>query len=109
MVERLQRELRELRAAAETEVAALRAENATLAAERSEAIEQQAAMQQIMRAIASSPVDVRQVLNEIAEAAARLGPADRVLIHRVEGDAMWAVGHSGPIAPRFSAQLQPPD
>ena len=82
------RQLHELRAVDQAEMAVLRAE-------RTEAIEQQVATQQIMRAIASSPVDAQRVLDGIAEAAARLGGADRALIHRVDGDVIVGIAHSG--------------
>ena len=64
---------------------------AVLRAERTEAVEQQIAMHQIMRAIASSPVDAQRVLDDISEATARLGGTDRALIHRVDGDAIWGL------------------
>jgi len=105
-VEQLRAENARLRA----ENAGLHQANAAVAGERSEAVEQQTATQQILRAIAASPVDVQQVLNDIAEAAARLGDADRVLIHRVDGDEMWGIAHSGTIPISYAAaRSQMPD
>jgi GAF domain-containing protein len=104
-VEQLRAENGRLRA----ENASLREENTAVAGERSEAVEQQAATQQILRAIAASPVDVQRVLDDITEAAARLGEADRALIHRVDGDVMWGVAQSGSLPISYAARSRTPD
>src|SRR5688500_12700968 len=82
-VDQLQAELRELRA--------------LYAASR----EEQAATHEILRAIASSSLDLQHVLGEIARAARRVGAADDVIIHGVSGETMWALARAGanPLVP----------
>jgi GAF domain-containing protein len=64
--------------------------------------EQQAAMSEILRVIASSPGDLQVVLDTIAENAARLCDADDALVRRLEGDRYYLVSHFGTI-PTVSA------
>src|SRR5690242_1243108 len=91
-IEQLQAELQELRQfrdlyeATRAENAALRSENSSLAAGRSEAVQQQAATQQTMHAIASGPSDAQAVLQAIVEAVARLFETDAVSFFRADGD-----------------------
>src|SRR4051812_40554850 len=97
--EQLQAELRqleELYTASRAEVATLRAENVTLAAERSEAREQQASTAEILRVIASSPTDLQLVLDAIAEAAARACRTNNAFIRLVDGDHFLSAAAFGP-------------
>jgi GAF domain-containing protein len=64
-------------------------------AELGEALEQQTATAEVLRVIASSPTDVRLILQTIAETAARLCHTDDVLIHRVDSDKIWTAAHHG--------------
>ena len=60
-------------------------ENVRLFQELKESLEQQTATSEILGVIASSPTDIQPVLDAVAESAARLCDARRV-IHRVDGD-----------------------
>jgi two-component system, NtrC family, sensor kinase len=72
-------------------------ENQQLKRERDEGAAQQAATREILRLIASSPMDIQPVLDTMAEYAARLCGADDAVIWRVEGNALSAVAHFGSI------------
>ena len=50
----------------------------------------------MLAAISRAPTDLQQVLDTIAESAARLCGTDRALIFRVEGDAFRAVAGLSP-------------
>ncbi|MCB0832013.1 MAG: GAF domain-containing protein, partial [Bacteroidetes bacterium] len=65
--------------------------------EISEALEQQTATGNVLRVIASSPTDIRPVLDAVAENAARLCEADDVQIYQVDGDKLRQVTHFGPL------------
>ena len=56
--------------------------------ELTEALEQQTATSEILRVIASSPTDIRPVLDAVVESAARLCNATDGLIARVDGDVL---------------------
>ena len=75
-------------------------------AELTEALEQQTATAEILRAIAGSPTDIQPVLDVVAESAARLCEASDVVIRRVEGDVMRVVSHIGPV-PIVEAAIAP--
>src|SRR5262245_14182367 len=57
-----------------------------------EALEQQTATSEILRVIASSPTDIRPVLDAVAENAARLCNATDALINRMDGNICRLVG-----------------
>jgi len=62
-----------------------------------EALEQQTATSEILRVIASSPTDVRPVLDVVAENAARLCGSYDAMIRLVEGNIIRLVAHHGPV------------
>jgi GAF domain-containing protein len=74
--------------------------------EMDEAREQQASTAAILRAISSSPTDVRAVLNAVVTAAARLCEALDATILLRDGDAVVPLTHSGPLGAPFG-QRQP--
>jgi GAF domain-containing protein len=53
-----------------------------------ESLEQQTATSEILGVIASSPTDIRPVLDTVAANAARLCEANSVVIHRFDGDVL---------------------
>ena len=61
------------------------------------ALEQQTATGEILRVIASSPPDLRSVLDTIAKNAARLCDATDAAVWRVDGDVLRLSTHFGPI------------
>jgi signal transduction histidine kinase/DNA-binding response OmpR family regulator len=65
--------------------------------EVTETLEQQTATSEILRVIASSPTDIRPVLEAVAQYAARLCNADDAHIYRIEGDRLKEWTHRGPI------------
>jgi GAF domain-containing protein/CheY-like chemotaxis protein len=69
-------------------------------AELTEALEQQTATGEILRAISNAPTDVQPVFDAIAQTAMRLCEAFDVSIFRVEGDRLSFVAHHGQIAQR---------
>ena len=73
-----------------------------------EALEQQTATSNVLRVIASSPTDLRPVLDAIAESAARLCSAKDAAIRLVEGNVLRLATHHGPI-PFFAASELPID
>jgi GAF domain-containing protein len=69
------------------------------ARELREALQRETATSEILRIIASSPTDIKPVLNAVAESAARLCDANDALVHRVDGDALQLISHFGSIPP----------
>jgi signal transduction histidine kinase len=65
--------------------------------ELAEALAQQAATSEILRAIASSPTDLQPVLNTVAENAARICEANDALIYRFDGRQFEGVAEFGPL------------
>src|SRR5262252_3342569 len=63
--------------------------------ELTEALEQQTATADILRAISSSPTDLRPVLETVVHAAARFCDAPDVAIVRVDGDVLRLAAASG--------------
>ena len=97
-VEQLQaelRQLRELRAADQQEIAGIRQREAALVGEPGEAREQQTATAEILRIIASSPTDLQRVLNTITEAAARLCRAPGAVLQRIRESDGHLVAQAG--------------
>ena len=76
------------RSSRETMDVKLRRQNKELRRERDEVLEQQAATTEILRVIASSPTDIKPVLDVVAENAARLCEADDAQILRNDGDVL---------------------
>ena len=76
-------------------VAKLKQTIAAQAQEIREATEQQAATSEILRVIASAPTDIHQVLDSVAESAARLCGSVDAQIYHVEGDMMRKVARYG--------------
>src|SRR5262249_19192851 len=72
-------------------------ENVRLFQELKESLEQQTATSEILGVIASSPTELQPVMDAIAENAARLGAANDVLIHRIDGDSLKVVANYGPL------------
>ena len=64
-----------------------------------EALEQQTATSEILRVIASSPTDIKPVLDAIAQNAARVCGSDDATIRLLEGDETILAAHYGTIPP----------
>ncbi len=62
-----------------------------------EALEQQTATSEILRAISSSPTDIKPIMDAVGENAARLGGADDAAIYRVEPDGLRLVAQYGSV------------
>jgi GAF domain-containing protein len=62
-----------------------------------EALEQQRATSEILRAISASPTDLQPVLDAVVKSAARFCGADDTSIFRVDGEHLRAAAHHGPV------------
>ena len=72
-------------------------ENKELRRERDESLEREAATSDILRMIASSPMDLQSVLDGIAERAAKLCEAEDAAVFRVDGNSYRRAAHFGPV------------
>ena len=59
-----------------------------------EALAQQTATAEVLRAIASSPTDLQAVLDELIASAVRLAGAESGVVHRVQDGRLFAIAHS---------------
>jgi len=76
--------------------AAIAIENVRLFNATKEALEQQTAVAEILRAISSSPTDVQPVLDAIAERAARLCDASAASMYLTDGNVLRHLASKGP-------------
>src|SRR5262249_18673621 len=72
-------------------------ENVRLFQELKESLEQQTATSEILGVIASSPTDLKPVLDTIAKSAAQVCSADDAVIRLVEDDGLRLAAHHGSI------------
>jgi PAS domain S-box-containing protein len=69
-----------------------------------ESLEQQTATAEILRAISSSPTDIRPVLETVVQAAARFCGAPDVAILRVDGDVLRGAAAVGPFGRELASR-----
>ena len=72
-------------------------ENVRLFQELKESLEQQTATSEILGVIASSPTDLKPVLETITERAARVCGAEDAVLRLVHGNVMRLAAHYGPV------------
>jgi signal transduction histidine kinase len=72
-------------------------ENVRLFNETKEALEQQTATSEILRAISTSPTDLQPVLGAVVKSAARFCGADDASLFRLDGGNLRADAHHGPV------------
>ena len=66
--------------------------------DKAEALEQQTAISEILRAISSSPMDLQPVLEGVVESATRFCGAHDAELYRLHGTDLKVVAHYGPIS-----------
>jgi two-component system, NtrC family, sensor kinase len=66
--------------------------------DKAEALEQQTAISEILRAISSSPMDLQPVLEGVVESATRFCGAHDAELYRLHGTDLKVVAHHGPIS-----------
>jgi GAF domain-containing protein len=76
-----------------------------LARELNEAREQQAATAEVLKAISSTPADIKSVLQVVVRSAARFCEADDVTIFELEGQHLRATAHWGAVAQDMDARM----
>jgi len=91
-IAQLEAENATLRERFEAEIGSLRMRESTLVADLATSKERQAIMAEVLRVIASSPTDLRGVLDAVVRNAARLCPAGAVGIWQLVGDEIEVVG-----------------
>ena len=69
-----------------------------------ESLEQQTATAEILRAISSSPTDIRPVLETVVQAAARFCGAPDVAILRLDGDVLRGAASVGPFGRELASR-----
>jgi GAF domain-containing protein len=83
----------------------LKADNERFRGALSESLEQQTATSEILRVIASSPMDIQPVFDAIAESAARLCDGIFGMVYRLDGDMVHMVSHHN-VSPQGWAAYQ---
>ena len=66
--------------------------------ELTEALEQQTATAEILRVISTSPTNLEPVLDAVVKSAARFCGAPDASVFRLDGEALRAVAHHGPVS-----------
>jgi two-component system, NtrC family, sensor kinase len=80
-----------------THVARVREPPADLEKRLAEALEQQAAMAEVLRIISTSPTKLQPVLDVVVKSAARFCGADDASIFALDGQDLYTAAHWGPI------------
>ena len=73
-------------------------ENVRLFKETKEALEQQTAMSEILRAIGTSPTELQPVLDAVVKSAVRFCGAHDAELYRLDGTDLKVAAHHGPIS-----------
>jgi signal transduction histidine kinase len=84
-------------------------ENARLFSELEERLDQQTATAEVLATISRAPTELEQVLQGIAEAAARLCRSDDVLVHRRDGNRLVTTAQHGTAFASSVGTLSPLD
>ena len=91
------RKLRSTGTKARARVSRSREPRADIEKKLAEALEQQAATDEILRIISASPTELQSVLEVVVKSAARFCKADDVTIFELDGQDLRATAHWGPI------------